>query len=134
MIATVLMLFCSVLPALGSGEAWFISVPVSNVVSEPMVGNSLETQYCSGGRVEIVEARGTWVRIAAVEQPSRKDKRCYPGWIYGSNVSSYRYVRPAFVTEDISRAYGDPEATQNRAPCFSGAGSIFLAILAAWPA
>jgi hypothetical protein len=86
------------------------------------------------GRVEIVEARGTWVRIAAVEQPSRKDKRCYPGWIYGSNVSSYRYVRPAFVTEDISRAYGDPEATQNRAPCFSGAGSIFLAILAAWPA
>jgi hypothetical protein len=41
----------------------------------------LQTQLILGEKVLILEQRGDWSRIAAVEQPSHKDPRGYPGWV-----------------------------------------------------
>ncbi|MBN1439632.1 MAG: C40 family peptidase [Anaerolineales bacterium] len=41
----------------------------------------LQTQLILGERVLVLEALGEWSRIAAVEQPSHKDPRGYPGWV-----------------------------------------------------
>jgi len=42
---------------------------------------SLQTQLILGEKVLVIETRGEWSRIVAVEQPSHKDPRGYPGWV-----------------------------------------------------
>ncbi|MDY6986169.1 MAG: C40 family peptidase [Candidatus Thermoplasmatota archaeon] len=93
-------------PDLTSAPA-MISVPVSNVVSEPGAG-VLETQCVMGENVMVIDNRNGWTRIIALEQPSRKDERGYPGWVYSQNVTSCTFSSPVIVIEDIARVYDDP--------------------------
>jgi cell wall-associated NlpC family hydrolase len=42
---------------------------------------NLQTQLILGEKVLVIDRSGDWSRIAAVEQPSKKDPRGYPGWV-----------------------------------------------------
>jgi hypothetical protein len=91
----------------GENREGLISVPVSNVVSEPETGSSLETQCVMGERVAVVEVRGDWTRIVALEQPSRKDERGYPGWVYSRNISFTEQFKPVVLVDDAERVYDE---------------------------
>jgi gamma-D-glutamyl-L-lysine dipeptidyl-peptidase len=42
---------------------------------------NLQTQLILGEKVLVVDRQGEWSKIAAVEQPSKKDPLGYPGWV-----------------------------------------------------
>ncbi len=42
---------------------------------------NLQTQLILGEKVLVLDRRGDWSQIVAVEQPSKKDPRGYPGWV-----------------------------------------------------
>jgi len=91
----------------GENDEALISVPVSNVVSEPETGSSLETQCVMGERIEVIEVRGDWTRIVALEQPSRKDEGGYPGWVYSRNISFTEQSKPVMLVDDAERVYDE---------------------------
>jgi hypothetical protein len=91
----------------GENNEALISVPVSNVVSEPETGGSLETQCVMGEKIGVVEVRGNWTRIVALEQPSRKDERGYPGWVYSRNISFTEQSKPVMLVDDAERVYDE---------------------------
>lgn len=84
-------------PTAGATEA-VVNATKADVWDDPENEKSywnLQTQLILGEKVLILERRGEWSRIVAVEQPSHKDPRGYPGW-----------VRTEFLAE------GRPEAGQ----------------------
>jgi cell wall-associated NlpC family hydrolase len=42
---------------------------------------SRQTELVTGERVLVIGHQGLWTQIVAVEQPSKKDSRGYPGWV-----------------------------------------------------
>ena len=48
---------------------------------------SLQTQLILGEKILVLDRRGEWSQIVAVEQPSRKDPRGYPGWVRSEFLS-----------------------------------------------
>jgi cell wall-associated NlpC family hydrolase len=108
--------------SLEKGHKTVISLPVSNVVSEPGA-QTLETQCVMGEEVLVLESRDGWTKIVALEQPSSKDERGYPGWVYTQNISSLsnlKMVNPVMVTEDIVRVYADEECSKIRCTILLG--------------
>jgi cell wall-associated NlpC family hydrolase len=68
-------------PALGNParvRAWTRSL--SSAERRGLVGR-IETQAVLGERVQVLERRGAWTRVAVVDQPTPKDRRGYPGWV-----------------------------------------------------
>ena len=68
-------------PALGNPariRAWTRSL--STVERRGLVGR-IETQALLGERVQVLERRGAWTRVAVVGQRTPKDRRGYPGWV-----------------------------------------------------
>jgi cell wall-associated NlpC family hydrolase len=62
----------------------------ADVWDEPANENSywhLQTQLILGEKVLLLEHQGDWSRIAAVEQPSKKDPLGYPGWVRSDLLS-----------------------------------------------
>lgn len=113
--AVVIALFLFVLMqgSLEKGYKTVISLPVSNVVSEPGA-QTLETQCVMGEEVLVLESHNGWTKIVALEQPSSKDERGYPGWVYTQNISSLSLSNPVMVTGDIVRVYADEECSRIR--------------------
>ncbi|HEX7434057.1 MAG TPA: hypothetical protein VF326_10380 [Anaerolineaceae bacterium] len=70
-----------------------VSVEVLDVWDEPAHEKdywSRQTQLILGERVLILAEVGDWASIVAVEQPSHKDPRGYPGWVRrGSLVNGW---------------------------------------------
>jgi hypothetical protein len=76
--------------ATGQPEEW-VSVAVESVKvwDDPSHEGdywSMQTDLITGERVLVTGRQGEWVQIIAVEQPSSKDKRGYPGWVRGSSL------------------------------------------------
>jgi gamma-D-glutamyl-L-lysine dipeptidyl-peptidase len=68
-------------PALGNParvREWTRSL--STAERRGLVGR-IQTQALLGERVQVLERRGAWTRIAVVDQPTPKDRRGYPGWV-----------------------------------------------------
>jgi cell wall-associated NlpC family hydrolase len=68
-------------PALGNPariRAWTRSL--STAERRGLVGR-IETQALLGERVQVLERRGAWTRVAVVDQRTPKDRRGYPGWV-----------------------------------------------------
>jgi cell wall-associated NlpC family hydrolase len=59
-------------------RAWTRSL--STAERRGLVGR-IETQALLGERVQVLERRGAWTRVAVVDQPTPKDRRGYPGWV-----------------------------------------------------
>jgi hypothetical protein len=49
---------------------------------------NLQTQLILGEKVLVVDHRGEWSKIVAVEQPSKKDPHGYPGWVRSEFLAS----------------------------------------------
>ena len=47
---------------------------------------SLQTELITGEHVLVLDQQGEWSHIVAVEQPSSKDPRGYPGWVRSSSL------------------------------------------------
>lgn len=47
----------------------------------------LQTELILGEKAIVLERQGDWSRVAAVEQPSSKDPRGYPGWVRTENLA-----------------------------------------------
>jgi hypothetical protein len=47
---------------------------------------SLQTELITGEHVFVLDQQDEWSRIVAVEQPSSKDPRGYPGWVRSSSL------------------------------------------------
>jgi len=47
---------------------------------------SLQTELITGERVRVLAQRGDWSQIVAVEQPTSKDMRGYPGWVRSASL------------------------------------------------
>ncbi len=47
----------------------------------------LETQALLGDKVTVVTTRGSWSRVAVVNQPTPRDRRGYPGWLPTAQLS-----------------------------------------------
>ncbi|MGB7540156.1 MAG: NlpC/P60 family protein [Anaerolineales bacterium] len=61
-----------------------VRVPKADVWDAPENENSywdLQTQLILGEKVLVLGQQGEWSQIVAVEQPSKKDPRGYPGWL-----------------------------------------------------
>jgi len=67
-----------------------------------------------GEEVLVLESHNGWTKIVALEQPSSKDERGYPGWVYTQNISSLSLSNPVMVTGDIVRVYADEECSRIR--------------------
>jgi cell wall-associated NlpC family hydrolase len=70
-------------PTIGPLE-FTVSVSKADVWNGPENENSywdLQTQLILGEKVLVLDQRGEWSQIVAVEQPSHKDPRGYPGWV-----------------------------------------------------
>jgi gamma-D-glutamyl-L-lysine dipeptidyl-peptidase len=64
--------------------AYAVRIPKADVWDAPENENehwSLQTQLILGEKVLVLDQAGAWSQIVAVEQPSRKDPRGYPGWV-----------------------------------------------------
>jgi cell wall-associated NlpC family hydrolase len=76
-------------PASDSQE-YAVRITKADVWNAPENENSywdMQTQLILGERVLVLERRGEWSRIVAVEQPSKKDPRGYPGWVRSESLS-----------------------------------------------
>jgi hypothetical protein len=49
---------------------------------------NLQTQLILGEKVLVVDRQGEWSKIAAVEQPSKKDPLGYPGWVRSEFIAA----------------------------------------------
>jgi gamma-D-glutamyl-L-lysine dipeptidyl-peptidase len=68
-------------PALGNParvRAWTRSL--STAERRGLVGR-IETQALLGERVQVLQRRGAWTRVAVTDQLTPKDRRGYPGWV-----------------------------------------------------
>jgi cell wall-associated NlpC family hydrolase len=68
-------------PALGNPaqiRAWTRSL---NTAERRGLVGRIETQALLGERVQVLERRGAWTRVAVVDQRTPKDRRGYPGWV-----------------------------------------------------
>lgn len=66
------------------GEEYIVSARRADVWDAPENEKnywSLQTQLILGEKVLVVDRRGDFSKIAAVEEPSSKDPRGYPGWV-----------------------------------------------------
>ncbi|MGD0173360.1 MAG: NlpC/P60 family protein [Anaerolineales bacterium] len=73
-------------PALPTPDAreYVVATLKADVWDAPANENSywnLQTQLILGEKVLVVGRQGEWSKIAAVEQPSKKDPLGYPGWV-----------------------------------------------------
>jgi cell wall-associated NlpC family hydrolase len=48
---------------------------------------NLQTQLILGEKVLVIDRLGEWSKIAAVEQPSKKDPLGYPGWVRSESLA-----------------------------------------------
>jgi cell wall-associated NlpC family hydrolase len=68
---------------------YIVAVSKADVWDAPANENSywdLQTQLILGEKVLVLERQGDWSKIAAVEQPSKKDPRGYPGWVRSASL------------------------------------------------
>ena len=72
---------------------------------------SRETQLIAGERVLVLAEKGDWAQIVAVEQPSHKDPRGYPGWVRASGLVNGWSQAQAYAVVMVSRALarGQPD-------------------------
>jgi cell wall-associated NlpC family hydrolase len=49
---------------------------------------SLQTELITGERVRVIGQQGIWSQIVAVEQPTSKDLRGYPGWVRSASLAT----------------------------------------------
>jgi gamma-D-glutamyl-L-lysine dipeptidyl-peptidase len=71
------------------GEEYVVSARRADVWDAPENEKkywSLQTQLILGEKVLVVDRRGDFSKIAAVEEPSTKDPRGYPGWVRSENL------------------------------------------------
>ncbi|HEY5118131.1 MAG TPA: NlpC/P60 family protein, partial [Anaerolineales bacterium] len=73
-------------PALPTSDPreYVVATLKADVWDAPANENSywnLQTQLILGEKVLVVDRQGEWSKIAAVEQPSKKDPLGYPGWV-----------------------------------------------------
>jgi cell wall-associated NlpC family hydrolase len=75
--------------------------------------DNLQTQLILGERVRVLEQRGDWSRIVAVEQPSRKDASGYPGWVRSAGLVPGWPVANEFIIVMIprTRLYDQPDGS-----------------------
>ena len=63
------------------------AVRPTGVLSRPEDDAEQVTQLLAGDRVDVHEARGSWIRITAAAQPSSKDPSGYPGWVARADLA-----------------------------------------------
>jgi gamma-D-glutamyl-L-lysine dipeptidyl-peptidase len=75
--------------------------------------DNLQTQLILGERVRVLEQRGDWSRIVAVEQPSRKDASGYPGWVRSAGLVQGWPVAEEYlvVMKPRTRLYDQPDGS-----------------------
>jgi cell wall-associated NlpC family hydrolase len=99
-----------------AGPAEFtVRIPKADVWDAPEnEGNywNLQTQLVLGEKVLILGRAGDWAQIAAVEQPSKKDARGYPGWVRSDSLSAGWPAADQFavVMKSFSRLRDDIDA------------------------
>ncbi len=76
-------------PTIGPQE-FAVRVSMADVWNAPENEDSywdLQTQLLLGEKVLVLAQQGEWSQIVAVEQPSRKDPRGYPGWVRSESLA-----------------------------------------------
>jgi cell wall-associated NlpC family hydrolase len=67
----------------------------------------IETQALRGEQVRVLARRGTWVKVAVLDQPSPRNRYGYPGWLLAAQLRS-RVAAPRMDSAP------DPVATAKR--------------------
>jgi cell wall-associated NlpC family hydrolase len=89
-IPTLTLTATSASPASGPFE-FVVRTPKADVWDAPENENqywNLQTQLLLGEKVLVLDRRGEWSQVVAVEQPSKKDPRGYPGWVRSELLAS----------------------------------------------
>jgi gamma-D-glutamyl-L-lysine dipeptidyl-peptidase len=90
-----------------------VSASKADVWNAPENENSyweLQTQLVLGEKVLVLDQRDAWARIVAVEQPSKKDPRGYPGWVRSEALAAGWPAAPAIAVVVKSRSRITPDA------------------------
>ncbi|MCM3741981.1 C40 family peptidase [Oceanobacillus luteolus] len=73
----------------------------------------IQTQILYGEAVVVTEVRGDWAQVYVPSQPSRKDKRGYPGWVPLSQlkqVSRKTWFQPEMAAVKLESVWLENEA------------------------
>jgi hypothetical protein len=97
--------------------AYTVRIPKADVWDAPENENehwSLQTQLILGEKVLVLDQVDAWSQIVAVEQPSRKDPRGYPGWVRSEFlIPGWPEAEQfAVVMKSRSRILGEPGGTE----------------------
>ena len=100
------------------GQPATVSTAVLDVWDDPAHEKhywSRETQLIVGERVLVLAEQGDWDQIVAVEQPSSKDSRGYPGWVRASGLvpgwSQATQYAVVMVRRSLARSRPDGKAS-----------------------
>jgi cell wall-associated NlpC family hydrolase/L,D-peptidoglycan transpeptidase YkuD (ErfK/YbiS/YcfS/YnhG family) len=89
-------------PALGNPVNMSAWSDVLSAAARLGLDGRIETQALFGEPVRVLRERGSWARVAVVDQPSPKNRLGYPGWVPSRQLtssSSYGGLRSGPVAE-----------------------------------
>jgi cell wall-associated NlpC family hydrolase len=76
-----------------------------------LTGRTL-SQLLLGDKVQVLEIRGDWARVAALGQPSSQDRRGYPGWLPADQLSSLDTIHAAGIR--VAARHRQDDAAEDR--------------------